>query len=56
MRYISLLCIVSGYLLFFAIEAKTYDQKMTRNVRGVPIVVDNENNSVEAAARIHNTI
>ena len=56
MRYKSLLCIVAGYLLFFAIEAQTYNQKMTRNVRGVPKVVDNENNAVEAAARIHNSI
>jgi hypothetical protein len=56
MRYKSFLCIVAGYLLFFAIEARTLEQEMTRNVRGDPKVVDNENNSVEAAARIHNAI
>ena len=56
MRYKSFLCIVAGYLLFFAIEAQTLEQEMTRNVRGDPKVVDNENNSVEAAARIHNAI
>jgi poly-gamma-glutamate capsule biosynthesis protein CapA/YwtB (metallophosphatase superfamily) len=56
MRYKSFLCTVAGYLLFFAIEARTLEQEMIRNVRGDPKVVDNENNSVEAAARIHNAI
>ena len=56
MRNKSLLCIVAGYFLFFAIEEQTYGQKMIRNVNGVPKVVGNENNSVEAAARFHNAI
>jgi poly-gamma-glutamate synthesis protein (capsule biosynthesis protein) len=56
MKHKFLLCIVAGYLLFFAIEARTSGQEMTRNVHGVLKVVDNENNSFEAAARIHNAI
>jgi poly-gamma-glutamate synthesis protein (capsule biosynthesis protein) len=56
MRHDFLLCIVAGYLLLFAIEARTLGQEMTRNDREVHKVVDNENNSVEAAARIHNAI
>ena len=53
MRYKSLLCcVVAGYLLFSAIGAQTSDQEMTRNVQGVPKVVDNENKSVEASDRI----
>ena len=56
MRYKSLLCIAAGYLLLFAIEARTLGQEMTRNVHGVLKVVDNENNFFEAAARIQNDI
>lgn len=57
MRYKSLLCcVVAGYLLFSAIGAQTSDQEMTRNVQGVPKVVDNENKSVEASDRIPNPI
>ena len=56
MRHRILLCIVAGYLLFFAIEAQTLGQEMKRDDRGVHNVVDNENNSVEVAARIHNAI
>jgi len=53
MRYKLLLCcVVAGYLLFSAIGAQTSDQKMTRNVQGIPKVADNENKSVEASDRI----
>jgi poly-gamma-glutamate synthesis protein (capsule biosynthesis protein) len=56
MRYKSLLCFVAGYLLFFALEAQTSRQGMTRNVYGVPKVVDNEKKSVEASSKIHSAI
>jgi hypothetical protein len=56
MRPKFLVCIVAGYLLLFAIEARTLRQEMTRNDRGVHKVVDNKDNSAKAAARIHNAI
>ena len=45
-----------GYHLFFAIVAQTSGQEMQSNVHRVPKMVDNEYNSIEAAARIHNAI
>jgi poly-gamma-glutamate synthesis protein (capsule biosynthesis protein) len=57
MRYKSLLCyVVAGYLLFSTTGAQTSDQEITRNVQGVPKVVDNENKSIEASDRIPNPI
>ena len=57
MRHKSFLCIVVGYLLFFAIEAQTSGQETTKSVHGVPTkVVDIENRSVDASDRIPNAI
>ena len=56
MRFKFLLCIVAGYFLLFAIEEQTYGQQMIRNVHGVPKLVDNESDAVEAVARFHNAI
>jgi poly-gamma-glutamate synthesis protein (capsule biosynthesis protein) len=56
MRYKSLLCCLAGYLLFSAIGAQTLGQEITRDVRGLSEMVDNENKTVEASAMISNAI
>jgi poly-gamma-glutamate synthesis protein (capsule biosynthesis protein) len=56
MRYKSLLCCLAGYLLFSAIGAQTLGQEITRDVRGLSEMVDNENKTVEASAMIPNAI
>ena len=56
MKYKLLLCCVAGYLLFFNIKAQTSGQETTGYLRGAPKVVDDENNAVEAEAKIHNAI
>ncbi len=56
MRFKSLLCCLAGYLLFSAIGAQTLGQEITRDVRGLSEMVDNENKTVEASAMIPNTI